>query len=254
MAKLASQFTEANNEWLSRADEALISVADISWTVLGWLYNDDESDDHSLIAKWLPTGDQREDVLKYNDAFDRMEFRVSPDGTSTGIGDLFSNNFGAMSTATWYFVVGEHNASANTIRVGVNDTFNSEAYTTGAADKTGELTIGANDGGTTGTDHSGRLDNVAFWKRVLTTAELTWLYNSGNGRAYEELGQAGNDGANLLSSLICWWDLDETSGTRADSHFNGLTLTDNNTVTGATGIIEEGVAIASKGVFMGMAV
>ena len=30
----------------------------------------------------------------------------------------------------------------------------------------------------------------------------------------------------LLTDLIAYWDLDETSGTRADSHTNGLDLTD----------------------------
>jgi hypothetical protein len=43
--------------------------------------------------------------------------------------------------------------------------------------------------------------------------------------------------ATLSTSLIAYWDLDETSGTRADSHTGGYDLTDNNTVGYATGII-----------------
>ena len=39
----------------------------------------------------------------------------------------------------------------------------------------------------------------------------------------------------LLDGLIAWWSLDETSGTRVDSHTGGIDLTDNNTVGFATG-------------------
>ncbi len=42
-------------------------------------------------------------------------------------------------------------------------------------------------------------------------------------------------GNGLLNNLIAHWKLDESSGNRADSHTNGLTLTDNDTVPSATG-------------------
>lgn len=38
------------------------------------------------------------------------------------------------------------------------------------------------------------------------------------------------------ANLIAYWSMDETSGTRADSHTGGLDLTDNNTVGYATGV------------------
>ena len=47
----------------------------------------------------------------------------------------------------------------------------------------------------------------------------------------------------LLTDLIAYWDLDETSGTRADSHTNGLDLTDNNTVGSGLGV--DGVSTAA---------
>jgi hypothetical protein len=42
---------------------------------------------------------------------------------------------------------------------------------------------------------------------------------------------------------VAYWNLDEASGTRADSHTNGLDLTDNNTVT--TGLGVDGVSTAA---------
>lgn len=41
----------------------------------------------------------------------------------------------------------------------------------------------------------------------------------------------------LTDNLVAWWRLDEASGSRADSSGNGFTLTDNNTVGSATGLV-----------------
>jgi Concanavalin A-like lectin/glucanases superfamily len=46
----------------------------------------------------------------------------------------------------------------------------------------------------------------------------------------------------LTDSLIAYWKLDETSGTRVDSHTGGYDLTDNNTVTSEAGIISNGAS------------
>ena len=48
----------------------------------------------------------------------------------------------------------------------------------------------------------------------------------------------------LIDNLISYWKLDETSGTRADSHGSN-DLTDNNTVGSATGIINNGADFES---------
>ena len=55
----------------------------------------------------------------------------------------------------------------------------------------------------------GRLDSAGLWSRLLTPAEIAWLYNAGIGRIYADLAVAGNDGANLKTNLVSWWDLGE---------------------------------------------
>lgn len=47
----------------------------------------------------------------------------------------------------------------------------------------------------------------------------------------------------LLTDLVAYWNLDEASGTRVDSHTNGLDLTDNNTVGSGLGV--DGVSTAA---------
>lgn len=49
----------------------------------------------------------------------------------------------------------------------------------------------------------------------------------------------------LIDNLIAYWKLDETSGTRVDSHSNGLDLTDNNTVGSEAAVISNGALFAS---------
>lgn len=47
------------------------------------------------------------------------------------------------------------------------------------------------------------------------------------------------------SNLRAWYSLDETSGTRADSHTNSYDLTDNNTVGYSTGVVSNAASLAS---------
>jgi hypothetical protein len=72
---------------------------------------------------------------------------------------------------------------ANTINIQVdNATVNSAAYSAGVADGANGFRLGAQDNGVD--FWNGRIDAVGFWKRVLSGAEVTSLYNSGNGREH----------------------------------------------------------------------
>ena len=70
---------------------------------------------------------------------------------------------------------------------------------------------------------NGQVGEVAIWDRVLTSDERTALFAQGNGLHYADLP------AGLLTGLVSWWELDEVSGVRYDSHGSN-DLTDNNTV------------------------
>lgn len=68
---------------------------------------------------------------------------------------------------------------------------------------------------------------TALWNRLLTTDEQTALFAAGNAARYADVDVGAN--------CIGWWELDEVSGVRYDSHGSN-DLTDNNTVGSATAV------------------
>lgn len=218
----AAQFTAANSEYLSCADNAELSTGDVDFAICAWVYLDNKTNSQGIVTKWNVTGNQREFGLSYNVGVDRFAFNVS----STGANDtgMTASNSGSPTAATWYFLVVWHDAAGNTINIQVNNgTANSQAYSSGLFDSTGAFQIGGYVGGTY---LDGRVTGVGFWKRVLTADERTTLYNGGIPLQYAELTDA------MKTSMVSWWELSEASGDRADSHGTN-TLTDTNTVTQA---------------------
>jgi len=89
-----------------------------------------------------------------------------------------------ISNGTWYFLVGRFDASTktctvyvNNVQVGASDTSTTFAATQSAAVVVGGATNGS-------TLILGTYDEWFFYKRLLTTVDMTNLYNSGNGRTY----------------------------------------------------------------------
>lgn len=81
---------------------------------------------------------------------------------------------------------------------------------------TSEFAIGVlNSGG--GAEYTGSLSNLGFWTTELTQANVTSLYNSGEGLSYENLGS-------LTTNLTNYYKLSETTGSAVDS-VNSVNLT-----------------------------
>jgi hypothetical protein len=91
-----------------------------------------------------------------------------------------------LSTATWYFVAGGYNTTANDIWISVNgDMPVTNTENTGPTADGVEFRIGQYPGG--GALHfDGLIDEAGFWKRDIRS-DLSWLYNSGSGRSYADI-------------------------------------------------------------------
>jgi len=185
----AAHFTPANNTYLSVADTSDLSTGDIDFSLSTWVYLTDKSEAYDAYQVILGKGTSatfagQEYELFYTKNLgvaDRFGFFVQ-NGADQGL--VYANQFGAPALNTWYFIMAWHDAGANTVNIQVNDgAVDSVPWSGGSQDTTQEFTLGkiATD---PGYYWNGGLDEVGFWKRTLTAAERTTLYNCGSGLTY----------------------------------------------------------------------
>lgn len=177
----ATQLVAASSQYWSIADNTVLSMGDVDFSIALWLYLDSVGVERNCVAKFTSMGNQREYkvIVQSNNV---LRFIVSPDGTS-GFTTVNASNFGALSAATWYCVIAYHNAVNNVIGIAVNDTTpNTAAHTTGTFNGTSDFKISGE--GTSGVYWNGRIDNVCIAKSaagaggVLTAAQRTAFYAS----------------------------------------------------------------------------
>ncbi len=228
----AAQFTLANSEYLSIVSNPSLQSGDVDLVIGGHFTLDTKAVDSTLISKWVTTGDKREYRLFFDQSEDRFRFEVSATGTSTVV-NVDADTLGSPSVATKYFILAWHDKNTDTINIQVDDgTVDSVAHTTGMTALGGAFELGAEEAGTFPFD--GNAVSVLVGKKILSAKEKTLLYNSGAGKPYQALGLI-DDGSNIKDAFVAYWNLDEASGTRVDSH-SSHDLADNNTVTQATGL------------------
>ncbi len=220
----AALFQAAYSRRLTVTDNPAISMGDIDFTLAGWFFANSPGNTQGLLAKWDNAPGQEYLIQTGGGLF---QFYISNNGTAAT--PVTANSFGPIPAATWCYVVAWHDSAANLLNIRVNaSAINTVAYTLGGRDGTATLVVGAGAGGTSALE--GRINAVGIWKRVLTAAEQTSLYNSGKGLLYTDLSTA------VKSSLVAWWNLDETSGQRTDNHGSSH-LTDVNSVSFTKGVV-----------------
>src|SRR6185295_10218115 len=99
----AAQFIQANTEYLSAADNAALSVADIDFTFAFWVYLDSKttgtSGNAALIVKESPAASEYE-IIYAGDTTDRFIFTIFNSPGNTTSASVLANNFGSPSTGT----------------------------------------------------------------------------------------------------------------------------------------------------------
>lgn len=117
----------------------------------------------------------------------QVQFYMSVDGTfNSSAGDTVLTSAHTVGTGAWHFVVITFDSTSKLMQISVdNNTLESTTHTgtyynAGDVLRFGRLTetyVHAFDG---------RYDCVGYFTDVLTQDEVTWLYNSGAGRAYAD--------------------------------------------------------------------
>jgi hypothetical protein len=178
----AAHFEDDNSESLSSSSSDFDTAAS-SFTLSGWFNFDNISEDQYLSSRYLAADTGNSWFVRYNNGNDKIEFLW-----------MFLTYArlpaGQVSAGTWYFVTIWYDADAEEIGIQLND------FTPVTVDVTGQapdnlatnFVLGnLSPPGTAGLD--GKIDQIGFWRRVLTSAEIDTLYNGGTGLTYAALTQ-----------------------------------------------------------------
>ncbi len=182
----AVDFELSSSQYQNIADNASLSFGDEDMSIGCWVNLESKAADAGIIGKFEFATDNREYALSYINGSDRFQFTVDNNGTAPTT-NILANNLGAVSTGTWYFLVCVHDSAANEIRISANaGTQDITAHSTGIFNSTSDFVIGAfND--TPFALFDGLVDEPFVYRKALSTDEISWLYNGGDGRAYSEL-------------------------------------------------------------------
>jgi hypothetical protein len=181
---MAADFIRANNRRLeSPPDDDVIGTGDVDYTFACWI---------NFTSKTVGGGsgnNHQNIILKHNLSDSLVEHRFYYDGPSDRVkfevtgATATADNLGSPAISTWYFVILEHIAATNTISIEVNRGTPNTAGSAAPVRRTGPLIFGGDifGGGSLLKAFDGLLDEVGFWRRILTTTEKDELYNTGTG-------------------------------------------------------------------------
>lgn len=186
----AAHFVKASSQFLRGSGSAIMSPGNSSFTICGWIKPSSGAlDDAIPWGKWGYSAINSAYKLEYTAYFvlGKLRFYVSIDGAAV----TTVETAGTLSAA-WHFVVCWRDVVAGTVNIQVDD---------GAVVSTASLLMTANTltpfqiGASYGRNSpsvlndgvsfmGGDIDSVSFFKRTLTAAERTILYNAGAGLDY----------------------------------------------------------------------
>lgn len=184
----ARDYELGDTEYHFIADHADLSGTDGDKTWVVWVQLESLVTG-AIVSKWNSGGNQREFYIEYNTTSSTFRCNVSSDGGAGTVTTVSATHFGAAAAdGTWYMVSCRHDATANEVTIDVNedaDTPITAAHNSGVFNGTAAFRLGSLASDSLYFD--GLIDEVGFWTRELTDAEITWLYNSGNGRSYADI-------------------------------------------------------------------
>lgn len=174
----AANFNDSSSEYLSRDTNSDLESGDIDWTISCWVYAETGSqsyNDHIFVSKDM-IGD-REYVVGYTE-YESWGYIAQFNGITVTTGDTNIN--------TMKFIVAWHDAATNTLNIQINNGTIFSIGTGGVYGAAGAAPFRIGSRNYTGSEgyNKGLIDEVGFWKRVLTSQERTLLYNSGSGLTY----------------------------------------------------------------------
>lgn len=184
-----ADFEADNNEYLTINPNSSLYLEDQDFTFSFWAKNE---------SLWFRvffainggTG-TKSYYLSLDAVTGKPTLHLSSDGTAILASVTGST---AMNTGTWYHIVCRRSNADGKIYITMNDgtpvsancTSGASVYSPNKPFRIGVTSINAD----IDYCYDGVIDEFAYWKgKCLSDDEIEWLYNSGNGRTYSELGE-----------------------------------------------------------------
>lgn len=173
----AATFVAASSQGLQRTSEALLQPNASGFSICGWV-NTVAGTAGDQWGKDTNANPNRQFLMEIFNGTGPPQFFVW-DTSNTNRTVTWGSS---LTVGTWYFIACRYNSSRQpTISVNAATAVSATALP-GALNTTG---TGAFQIGRRGsTFMNGNIDEVGYWSRELTDAEVTTLYNSGNGVTY----------------------------------------------------------------------
>jgi hypothetical protein len=174
-------FLRADHQRLTINDNASIALStDTPFTWSLWFQTFDVSDDsgegYILIKGDYTPANSYEYYIHVASGMGTVDFAVSNGTTSATVSATLTSEYR-------HFLICWHDPVANTINIQLDNAAPiSTAWSSGTQHKTTPLNIGTETAA--GLTFNGNIDEVGFWKRVLTNTERTYLWNNGYGRTW----------------------------------------------------------------------
>lgn len=186
-----ADFTEANTEYLSITDNASLSnLGDHSWSF--WFKANATGNDNAIVGKWETSG--REYILRVNAS---NKFQYIYYSANVGASNTQWTTTSAITDVTaWNHYVVTVDVSAATMVMYVNGSSVAVTQDTSAAtstyDSNSDFTVGMMRTASPSELTDGVIDELGLWTKILTSGEVSDLYNSGAGLPYEAGGGGGS--------------------------------------------------------------
>jgi hypothetical protein len=179
---------DGSNDYLNIASNASLQMGNIDFSIVYFFRASSVSGARGHVAKTSAAGGTTwEYYCRTNGT--TLEFNIS-DGTNNGTAST------TIANSTWYFVTAIHDSVNNELRLYVDGTLvDTETWTTGGLVSSGAFALGARPATSYAHFFAGDMDLVGIWKRALTPAEITDLFNGGDGRDYAYIEATGGGGA-----------------------------------------------------------
>lgn len=175
----ARDFEADSSQYFSRAATSFFSPGNTDFTFACWIKPESLVNFPTIIAGQEASSGQ------YSLFFDTNSNQIWWSVVRPGGAQPQCKNTATINTGSWYHLVCWHDSVNDVIGLTVNNgTPVLVAIPDGLQIATGPFQIGAASGQSIFWD--GLIDEFGYWSRVLTDAERTLLYNSGNGLSYDD--------------------------------------------------------------------